>query len=84
MHSRFDLGPYEPCVDVLQWLWEATRMAKCDYCGKEFFAGDGAWGNGDYTCPTCLAAQIEESEQKESLLKNSGVRPPPDPKKKPA
>ena len=43
-------------------------MATCDYCGKEFYPGDGAWGNGDYTCGECLAAQIEESERKHSEL----------------
>jgi arsenate reductase len=41
-------------------------MPKCDYCGKEFYAGDGAWDDGDYTCGECLADQIEESERKKS------------------
>lgn len=48
-------------------------MPKCDYCGKEFYAGDGAWDDGDYTCGECLADQIEEFERKESERKKSEV-----------
>ena len=48
-------------------------MAECDHCGKEFHPGDGAWGNGEYTCGECLADQIEESEK---------PQPPPTDRKK--
>jgi hypothetical protein len=40
-------------------------MATCDQCGKEFYAGDGAWDDGDYMCGECIAGHIEDAEQKE-------------------
>ena len=39
-------------------------MPICEYCGKEFYAGDGLWDDGDYMCGECLAIEIEKSEHK--------------------
>jgi hypothetical protein len=38
-------------------------MPTCEYCGKEFYAGDGAWDNSDYMCGECIADHLEKTGQ---------------------
>lgn len=40
-------------------------MPICEECGKEFYAGDGAWDDGDYMCGECIAGHAEDAERKE-------------------
>ena len=45
----------------------------CDYCGEPFYAGDGVWDDGDYTCGNCLAVQIERSQRARGLKTQSEI-----------
>jgi len=40
-------------------------MATCEYCGKQFYPGDGLWDDGDYMCGECLAKHIEQAKHRE-------------------
>ena len=40
-------------------------MPTCEQCGKEFYAGDGAWDDGDYMCGECIAGHVDDAERKE-------------------
>lgn len=53
-------------------------MPTCEYCGKEFYAGDGAWDNGVYMCGECIAEHVEKSERadKESDADKTQPRTP--------
>ena len=46
-------------------------MPICEECGKEFFAGDGAWDNADYMCGECIASHIEKAERRERKSSDS-------------
>jgi hypothetical protein len=37
-------------------------MPTCEDCGNEFYAGDGAWDDGDYMCGECIARHIADAE----------------------
>lgn len=38
-------------------------MVICEYCDKPFNVSEGAWDNGNYMCPDCIAGYIEKSER---------------------
>lgn len=38
-------------------------MPICDHCGKDYPAGEGVWGNGDYMCGECVQAHLVETGQ---------------------
>ena len=51
-------------------------MPTCEQCGKQFFAGDGAWDNADYLCGECIASHIEKPERTDE--KNRSDKQPPE------
>lgn len=38
-------------------------MVICEYCDNPFNVSEGAWDDGDYMCPDCIAGYIERSEK---------------------
>jgi hypothetical protein len=58
-------------------------MPICEWCGKEFFAGDGAWDDGDYMCGECIAAHIDDSEQEEQNTSSGNESPDGQPESPP-
>ena len=46
-------------------------MPICEHCGKEFYAGEGLWDDGDYMCGECVAKHIEKSEKLENGTRSS-------------
>jgi hypothetical protein len=40
-------------------------MPICEKCGRNYYAGDGTWDDGDYLCGECLAIEVDKAMKKE-------------------
>lgn len=50
-------------------------MPNCEQCGAAFYAGDGAWDDGDYLCAECIRQHLTKTQQDTPVSAELPIKP---------